>query len=295
MAIRQYYSEAVALTIAAEFAPEFASLPRDVGELCVIVQGLLLHPHLLNLYGVSASPQRLEDSHIRSVRRMIERLLEIASRPLTSPRDFGERFIGNCRHFSLLLCAMLRHQGIPARARCGFGAYFNASSFEDHWVCEYWNYAEQRWVLVDAQLDAKQREFFDIPFDTLDVPRNQFIVAGQAWRACRRGTADPQRFGIFDMRGFWMIHGNLMRDLAALNRVELLPWDSWGAMEGPAGEGMIDVPGENAALFDEVAALTVAPDVNFGDLRELYESDDRLRVPAQVFNALHGRLEAVDF
>src|SRR6516165_7569409 len=30
-------------------------------------------------------------------------------------------------------------------------------SFEDHWVCEYWNGAEERWVLVDAQLDELQQ------------------------------------------------------------------------------------------------------------------------------------------
>jgi hypothetical protein len=32
--------------------------------------------------------------------------------------------VGVCRHFTLLHVAMLRTQGIPARARCGFGAYF---------------------------------------------------------------------------------------------------------------------------------------------------------------------------
>ena len=35
------------------------------------------------------------------------------------------------------------------------------------------------------------------------------------------------------MYGYWFIAGNLVRDLAALNKVELLPWDDWGAMVGP--------------------------------------------------------------
>lgn len=45
--------------------------------------------------------------------------------------------------------------------------------------------------------------------------------------------ADPNDFGIFDMRGLWFVWGNLVRDIAALNRMELLlPWDSWGLAEG---------------------------------------------------------------
>ena len=50
--------------------------------------------------------------------------------------------------------AFLRAAGVPARARCGFGAYFRPGWFEDHWVVEYWNATAARWQLVDAQLDA---------------------------------------------------------------------------------------------------------------------------------------------
>ena len=38
-------------------------------------------------------------------------------------------------------CCMSRccAPGVPARARCGFGAYFEKGKFVDHWVTEYWN------------------------------------------------------------------------------------------------------------------------------------------------------------
>jgi hypothetical protein len=48
---------------------------------------------------------------------------------------------------------MLQSQGKPARARCGFGRYFKAGWYEDHWICEYWNDEQGRWIMVDAQLD----------------------------------------------------------------------------------------------------------------------------------------------
>jgi hypothetical protein len=49
--------------------------------------------------------------------------------------------------------------------------------------------------LVDAQIDDRQRELFRVTFDRLDVPRDRFLVAGDAWRACRNG-ADPMTFGV---------------------------------------------------------------------------------------------------
>jgi hypothetical protein len=91
------------------------------------------------------------------------------------------------------------------------------------------------------------------------------------------------------MRGLWFIAGNLMRDVAALNNMEMLPWDVWGAMIRP------DEPLQNdqLALFDRLAAVTRAPDTTFAELRTLYEGDERLRVPATVFNSRLSRLETI--
>ena len=85
---------------------------------------------------------------------MLDRLLAQDGQPLGVARPVDDRLVGVCRHFTVLLVAMLRAQGVPARARCGFGAYFTPGRFEDHWVCEYWHSAEGRWILVDAQIDA---------------------------------------------------------------------------------------------------------------------------------------------
>jgi hypothetical protein len=91
------------------------------------------------------------------------------------------------------------------------------------------------------------------------------------------------------MRGLWFVAGNLLRDLAALNELEMLPWDVWGAMPGP------DAPigGDRLELFDRLAALTRTPDRSFTELRRLYEDDERLRVPPTVFNAVLNRPEAI--
>ena len=71
---------------------------------------------------------------------------------------------------------MLRTQGIPARARCSFGAYFEEGKYLDHWVTVYWNEGKKCWVSFDSQIDNHQRELFRIGFDTAEVPRDQFVA-----------------------------------------------------------------------------------------------------------------------
>src|SRR5262249_23063596 len=149
----------------------------------------------------------------------------------------ARRAVGVCRHFTLLLVAILRHKGYAARSRCGFGGYFEKGRYLDHWVGECWNAGEKRWVLVDAQLDDVQRRLVKIEVDPLDVPRDRFLVAGDAWSLCRAEVDDPDAFGIMDMKGWWFIAGNVVRDIAALNRMEMLPWDVWGDMPQP-GSGL---------------------------------------------------------
>ena len=260
-------------------------LPRDVGGLARVVQGLLIHEHIAPAYGVTLSAEQHAQAHMRGVEKMLDSIARQDSRPLSQARPPAERVVGVCRHFTLLHVAMLRRQGVAARARCGFGAYFEKGKFIDHWVTEYWNESEQRWVLVDAQLDQRQRELFAIAFDPLDVPREQFLVAGDAWQLCRGGEADPGAFGILDMHGLWFIAGNVIRDVAALNNHEMLPWDVWGAMTQNDAE--LDL-----SFIDQLAVFSHAPDRYFGDLRAAYK-DKRVAVPGTVFNAVLNRPDSV--
>jgi hypothetical protein len=173
----------------------------------------------------------------------------------------------------------------------GFGAYLTPGRFEDHWVCEYWHAAQARWILVDAQIDELQRETLQPDFDLCDVLRDCFVIAGEAWAQCRAGQADPTMFGLTPLgeSGPWFIAGNLLRDVAALNNVEMLPWDAWGAMPRP--DQLLQQ--DQLSLFDRLAALTRAPDAAFAELRALYEGGDRLRVPPTVRNAALDREEAI--
>ena len=271
----EYYARPGPMTDPQEYAGLFDGLPTEIPALCRIVQGLLIHIFWAERYGVTLSEERKEEVQIRSVAHKLARIRELDDRPLTVARPLEKRLVGNCRDFSTMLCAMLRHQGVPARARCGFGAYFQPHHYGDHWVCEYWEADDQRWVMVDAQLDPLQCQVLEIQFDPLDVPPDQFLRAGKAWLMCRAGQADPDRFGIFDMHGMWFIRGNVVRDLLSLNRIEILPWDGWGLI---AKEEQ-DISAEDIELLDRVATLTLAGNEAFSEVRSTYKNDDRLRIP----------------
>jgi len=263
----------------------FQSLPASLTELVKLVQNVTIHVFWAERYGFKIPPERMDELQLRSIEHRLARTIELDPSPITEPRLLDKKLIGNCRDHSLLLASFLRHQGIPARARCGFGAYFLPDHFEDHWVTEYWNQKEARWVLVDAQLDSLQCDAMNIPFNPLDVPRDQFIVGGKAWQMCRTGEQNPDKFGIFDMHGLGFVRGNLVRDVAALNKLELLPWDCWGVILNE----QIDNP-EDLSLLDKVAALTDDEILEFETIRKCYESDLRLFMNGNLFSYVNGRM-----
>jgi hypothetical protein len=277
-----FYRRAGTFTNVESLCPLLQDLPDDMQTLSRVVQGLLIHRAWAPAYHASVSGREWEEG-LHGAGAMLRRVVELDSSPLTVPRVATKRLVTCCRHFAVLLCALLRYQKIPARARCGFAAYFEDGRFLDHWVCEYWLTGEGRWALIDGQLDDVQTAILKVGFDVTDLPREQFCTARQAWQRCRSGAADPRAFGIADMWGLWFIRGNLLRDLAALNKVEVLPWDVWG----PRIDRDDLITGEEASLLDSVAAVVTARgNGNFQDLRQMYRAEKALRPPPDFLDQL---------
>ena len=203
----------------------FDGLPADVGTLCRIVQGVLLHSDWIAAYGVDAAQLQTVS---RETLPLVDRLRQIADLDdgaLTAGRPPDRRAVGTCRDYALMLCGMLRQQGVPARVRCGFATYFRRE-WEDHWICEYWR--DGRWRRADAQLDGIIAPRLGIDFDLTDLPDDKFITAGEAWRRCRSGEADPESFGHGQQAsGLWFVRVNVVRDHHSVNGRETSDWDTW--------------------------------------------------------------------
>jgi Transglutaminase-like superfamily len=274
-----YYTQQSLITDPAAYVGLFADLPRDIAGLCRIVRGLLIHYFAdEHVFTYSIPKDRLAEVDTRDVPKMLARIYELDDRPLREARPPENRLVGCCRDFATLFCAMARHQGIPSRVRIGFATYFLPDFHEDHAVAEYWDADEKRWRLVDPQLSDLHRQAYRLRLGALDVPRNQFIVAGQAWQRCRAGELAPEKFGLSsvpDLKGWWFIQNRLIHDLAAQNKQELLLWDTWGLMEKEPTH-------EDPAFLDTVAMLTQADNEASAEMRAIYEHAVGLKVPPVV-------------
>lgn len=276
----RYYAGHSGATEPGERAPLLDALPSDPTRLAEAVSGLVLHPLFVAPLGIVPASDSADDVESRTLSRMLDRILARDPAPLDVARPPDRRFIGVCRDYALLACAALRHHRVPARLRVGFAAYFTPGYLEDHWACEY--HAGDRWRLLDPELGPRVRAHFRIAFEPADVPRDAFWVAGEAWRRTRAGDLDPARCGVshIGVQGARFIAASVGRDLAALNKREMLAWDVWGLALGIAPHAAPPEP--VARRLDAVAALTAAVPPDWSRLRALHDGDPDLRVPPVV-------------
>ena len=259
-----------------EPGPAAAAIDRltpDLSALRAASRQLVFHYRAGGDYAANGiAAERISEIDTRYAAAMFTRLDELADRPLSAPRQPRERLVGCCRDFTVLFVAMARHKGIPARARVGFARYFAAGWLIDHVIAEVWDEPGQRWRLVEPEIDDGHADPADgASFDALDVPAERFLTAPRAWQLARSGALAPDRFVVdpgLDIpatRGWPQLRHNLVHDLAALNKAEMLLWEDWGVLDTPEPPGPGDLP-----VLDELAALTGQPSPELAALRSAY-------------------------
>ena len=237
-------------------------------EVCWSVHTLVIQPGDAEQLGLPA--ERFATNQVRPAGTLLEALFALNPAPVAVAREPTERIVGTCRHFAALSCALLRHRGIPARVRCGFATYFQPDQGLDHWVTEYRDAVAPRWIRIDSEvLGSNVRQRAD------DLAPADFLTGGEAWLAYRRGEIDASTFGVHGTQNWGPaeIRGNAVKDLAALNKIEMLPWDEWGRMT-EAYEG--NTGADYDELLDDLASVCATDDVE--QLTKLYGHPD-LAVP----------------
>ncbi|HET6704337.1 transglutaminase domain-containing protein [Amycolatopsis sp.] len=254
--------------------------PNDLAALREAASELVFHywgSGAITDHGFPAA--RNAEITLRYAADMWARLRELDPAPPGEPRPPLHRIVGCCRDFTLLFVSMARHHGIPARARVGFASYLVPGWYLDHVVAEV--RTADGWRLVEAQLAPGFRDpVDDVEFDLLDVPRDRFLTGPDAWIAARAGELDPARLVVSPdldvpfLRGIPYAWHNVVLDLAALNKHEMLLWDIWGAIDDT-----VDLAPATLARADELTELMTGTDVE--QLRAAFEADD-VRVPPVI-------------
>jgi hypothetical protein len=277
------YASQSPVTDPGEFAARLDDVPGDVASLQRATCRLVFHyrgdgPFAEN----NIAADRIGEIDTRYADRMLRRLFELREGPLTDERPPHERLVGCCRDFTVLFLAAARHKGVPARARVGFARYFAAGWNVDHEIAEVWDAGEQRWRLVDPELREGHIDPTDgEPVNPLDIEPTRFIVAPRAWLDCRAGRADPERFVVapdLDIpatRSWPFLVHNLLQDLAALNKREMVLWDYWRLAEKER------LSGAELNELDRAAESMMRDGVTLAELRELFNRDG-FAVPAVV-------------
>ncbi len=271
--ILDYYRQHSPMTDLTGLEEMLKDTPTDLAGIVKMIHGLMLHSFWAEREGYKPPKEREEEVNLYTAKQYLDRIVELSDAPLAEPRPLDKKVIGNCRDHSVLLCALLRRQGIPARARAGCGAYFLPDHWEDHWICEYWNDEVERWIMVDAQLNPFQCEAMQIAFDPLAVPDDQFWTSGRLWLGARAGEVDPDKCGIFDIHGIGYLRWIVGLDFGALNKFPVLPWNGWGLFADYDGE----LTAEDQAFLDDLARMMVAADEHIETLQALFMEDKRVQ------------------
>jgi hypothetical protein len=258
-----YFAEAGPTTELGEYADLVRELPSNPEELARLVRGLVIHEGLVAPAGLDLPAGRFADRDRVGAASILRRVLSLEPSPLSSERPPKNRMVGYCYHFAVLLCALLRAKSVPARARCGFAAYYREGSWIDHWVVEYWS--EEGWVLID-------------PDSARDVVApTEFHHAGLAWQLCRAGSSDPELHGNYELWGWDELRGSLIADFGSLNKVEVGDWETW--CDWIAVENKEQPNAELDSYLDALAEMV--SDVGaLDEVRRRFREDERLRPPA---------------
>ncbi len=301
---QQYYKEPGSFTNISSYNDVTVNITNNPEYICQIVQGLIVHGAWTKLYGFPSDSEK--ESYPLYLSDLLTKILHYDARSILIPRLPENRVIASCREFATLACAILRVKGIPARCRCGFAAYLGyQGSLEDHWIVEYWNGI--KWIANDPQIDPFQLSMLykwgpnnvalkneKIINNDFPNPHNlsfesDFIVAGKAWQLCRNGLFDPMKCGIEDLWGLWFVRGQLLRDFAALNKVETTPhlcrrdldWDTWRFLTA----NDFDLAESDFLLLDKIASLSLDVDNNLDTIIETYELNPSLQVPNHILES----------
>jgi hypothetical protein len=214
---------------------------------------------------------RCEDDILPSAVSMIAELLRLDNRGFVLDRRVEDKIIVTCRYVAILMASILKSKNIPCRVRSGFAPYLVPELSIDHWINQYWNEAEHKWITFDAD------GFYDnnIGFEQYNIADKKFDWAAETWKGLRKRTLDEKRyFNAGGFTGFMPVPWALFYDFHSLMNNEILYLQ--GPYYLPFDFDKIDDKDLND--IDELAELLLDPDKNFDELLRIWTTEKRYRI-----------------
>jgi len=265
-------------------------LPDDIKDIGLLVRKSLMHRTTLKngntgsnvdlRYGDTTKVpwnRQPEDDVFVTSSAMLSELFRRDPKGLTVDRLAENKLILTCRFTSILMASLLKLKGVPARVRSGFAPYFNVNGLpggksDDHWVNQYWNEKESRWVTIDV--DGSIEGY--LKFDPYDIPEGSFDFSADAWLNVRSKKVDADHFyNAGGTGGLIAISWELFYDFHCLMNDEVI----YHHTPEITHFGKFDkLSEEQLAEIDSLAQLMQKPDENFEQLKDIWESKKEFRL-----------------
>ena len=182
---------------------EFAkNLPDDIEKLCALQKMQTIHPQIFlmdpmimqdndNFYGdmtqIPIDRLNCEEDIFPTAISMFAELLRRDSNYSVN-REAKNKIHILCRGNALMLASTLKAKNIPARVRVGWAKYhYNTGLCDDQWNVEYYDLETNQWIMVDSSGIGGNST---IPNKMINIPKDKFLTAADAWLGIRQGTLD---------------------------------------------------------------------------------------------------------
>lgn len=282
----QRYLETSVYTDVGYYKEFVISLPDDIPSIGMLVCDQITHPvmyftepssYLEETYfgKISSYPRQRfknEDELYITAVAMIAGILRLDGAGFTKNRDVTKRITVSCRQASVLFSAILKAKGIPCRSRAGFMDFGDAGdSYTEHWVNEYWDFEEGRWILadVDGYYEYEQR----FGYSQFDLPRRKFVTASEAWLGLRHNTLD-KKLDVFVPDLLTGVCEYLIMDFHALMNNEIFYSYQPLYLRG----GLQTLSENELCELDHLAKLLAEPDKNMEQIEQLRTENEKLSI-----------------
>lgn len=282
----QRYLETSVYTDVGIYKEFVLSLPDDIPSIGMLVCDQITHPSMYftepspyledTYYGKFASyPKhrfKNEDELYITAVSMIAGILRLDKTGFTKNRDVTKRITVSCRQASVLFSAILKAKGIPCRSRAGFMDFGDTGeSYMEHWVNEYWDFKESRWILadVDGYYEYEQR----FGYSQFDLPRRKFVTASEAWLGLRKNTLN-KKLDVFSLNPLEGVCEYLFMDFHALMNNEIF----YSYQPLYLRDGIQTLKESELGELDYLAKLLAEPDKNMEQLEQLLDENEKLSV-----------------
>lgn len=286
--ILNFYKKTSSYTYLGLYKDFAISLPNDIKELCYLQRKQIIHPVNLigdnrfdnnNFFGdktkIPYTRLNNEDDIYPTALSVIAELFHKDSN-YTENRKIEDKIHVTCRGQAILLAAILKAKGIPARVRSGFTLFKNDNVYHDHWITEYYSENEKRWILVDADMCCN-----DLDFNPYDIPKDCFLNAAKAYLNIRNNTLKPKQIYSaefeYNSREKYIIPTivkSLMYDFHCLmnNEIIYLHYPKYFK------EKNFVLNEDDYEELDFLAELMLEPNDNFEELRKIWNTNEKYRI-----------------